>query len=225
MRYEISNQPFTVATLQLEKGETVKCQSGAMAWMSPGISMETKTGGFGSIFKKAVVGESIALNHYTAEEAGELVLAKHCPGDIIVFDISSMPIIVQKTSFLASAGDVDMEIYLQRKGMVGFFSGEGFLMEKYSGTGLVFLEIGGSVQERTLGPGEKIIVNSGFVAAMDATCEMDIQQVRGLSNMLLGGEGLFNTVVTGPGRVWLQTMPINTLAMNLYSYMPHPSGS
>ena len=136
-----------------------------------------------------------------------------------------MPIIVQKTSFLASAGDVDMEIYLQRKGMVGFFSGEGFLMEKYSGTGLVFLEIGGSVQERTLGPGEKIIVNSGFVAAMDATCEMDIQQVRGLSNMLLGGEGLFNTVVTGPGRVWLQTMPINTLAMNLYSYMPHPSGS
>ena len=159
MKYEIKNQPFTVLTLHMEQGEAIKCQSGAMAWMSPGIQMETKTGGLGGMFKKALVGESLALNHYTAVQAGELTLAKHSPGDIMVFNISETPIIAQKTAFLASTEGVDMEIYLQRRASAGFF----------------------------------------------------------------GGEGLFNTVVTGPGKVWLQTMPINALAMNLYAYMPHPS--
>ncbi|MBQ3291872.1 MAG: TIGR00266 family protein [Mogibacterium sp.] len=223
MKYEISNQPFTILTLKMNKGESVKCQSGAMAWMTRGIRMETKTGGLGGMFKKAIVGESLALNEYVAEEAGELVLAKHCPGDIMVFNIAETPIIAQKTSFLASAGNVNMDIYLQRRMSAGFFGGEGFLMQQYSGSGYVWLEIDGSVQERELAAGEQLIVDSGFVAAMDASCKMDIETVKGFTNVVLGGEGLFNTVVTGPGRVWLQTMPINALAMNLYAYMPHPS--
>ncbi len=223
MKYEIKNQPFTVLTLHMEQGESIKCQSGAMAWMSPGIQMETKTGGLGGMFKKALVGESLALNHYTAAQAGELTLAKHCPGDIMVFNIGETPIIAQKTSFLAATEGVSMDIYLQQRAATGFFGGEGFLMQKYSGRGYAWLEIDGSVQERELAAGEKLVVDSGYVAAMEATCSMEIQTVKGFTNVLLGGEGLFNTIVTGPGKVWLQTMPINALAMNLYAYMPHPS--
>lgn len=223
MKYEIKNQPFTVLTLYMNQGEGIKCQSGAMAWMSPGIQMETKTGGLGGMFKKALVGESLALNHYTAAQAGELTLAKHCPGDIMVFNIGETPIIAQKTSFLAATEGVNMDIYLQQRAATGFFGGEGFLMQRYSGSGYAWLEIDGSVQERELAAGEKLIVDSGYVAAMEATCSMEIQTVKGFTNVLLGGEGLFNTVVTGPGKVWLQTMPINALAMNLYAYMPHPS--
>lgn len=223
MRYEIKNQPFTVLTLHLDRGEGIKCQSGAMAWMSPNISMETKTGGLGGLFKKAIVGESLALNHYTAQASGELTLAKHSPGDIIAFNIKDTPIIAQKTSFLASTEQVKMDIYLQEKVATGFFGGEGFLMQKYSGAGYVWLEIDGSVQERTLKAGEKLIIDSGYVAAMDATCKMEIQRIKGLTNVVLGGEGLFNTVVTGPGRLWLQTMPISSLASSLYNYMPHSS--
>lgn len=223
MKYEIKNQPFTVLTLHMEQGEAIKCQSGAMAWMSPGIQMDTKTGGLGGMFKKAIVGESLALNHYTAAEAGELTLAKHCPGDILVFNISETPIIAQKTSFLAATEGVNMDIYLQQRVSTGFFGGEGFLMQKYSGSGYAWLEIDGAVQERELAAGEQLIVDSGFVAAMESTCTMEIQTVKGFTNIVLGGEGLFNTVVTGPGKVWLQTMPINTLAMNLYAFMPHPS--
>jgi uncharacterized protein (TIGR00266 family) len=223
MQFQIASQPFTVLTLNMSAGEAIKCQSGAMAWMTRGIRMETKTGGLGGVFKKAIVGESIALNHYIAEQDGELTLAKHSPGDIIAFNVSETPLIAQKTSFLASDMNVDMEIYLQHKVGAGFFGGEGFLMQKYSGSGYVFLEIDGAVQERTLAAGEQLVIDSGFVAAMEATCTMEIETVKGLANVVLGGEGLFNTVVTGPGKIWLQTMPINTLAMNLYHYMPHPS--
>ena len=223
MKYEIKNQPFTVLTLHMDQGESIKCQSGAMAWMSPGIAMETKTGGLGGMFKKAIVGESLALNHYTANEAGELTLAKHSPGDILAFNISETPIIAQKTSFLASTEGVDMDIYIQQKASAGFFGGEGFLMQQYSGSGYAWLEIDGAVQERTLSVGEKLIVDSGYVAAMETSCTMEIQTVKGFTNIVLGGEGLFNTIVTGPGKVWLQTMPINALAMNLYAFMPHPS--
>ena len=223
MKYVIGNQPFTVLTLHMEQGESIKCQSGAMAWMSPGIQMETKTGGLGGMFKKALIGESLALNHYHAEQAGELTLAKHSPGDIMAFNISETPIIAHKTSFLAATEGVNMDIFLQHRAGAGFFGGEGFLMQKFSGSGYAWLEIDGAVQERVLEAGEKLVVDSGYVAAMEATCSMDIQTVKGLTNVLLGGEGLFNTVVTGPGKVWLQTMPINSLAMSLYAYMPHPS--
>ena len=223
MKYEIKNQPFTVLTLNLEAGEAVKTQSGAMAWMTPGITMETKTGGLGGMLKKAVAGESLALNRYTAQQAGELTLAKRCPGDILMFNIGEMPIIAQKSSFLASTENVQMDIYLQKKISTGLFGGEGFIMQKYSGSGYAWLEVDGAVQERELAAGEQLVVDSGYVAAMESTCSMEIQTVKGITNVVLGGEGLFNTVVTGPGKVWLQTMPVSALAMSLYAFMPHSS--
>ena len=152
MNYEIKYEPFPVLVMDLNNGEEVQCQSGAMSWMNGGIRMETKTGGIGGIFKKALVGESIALNHYIAEQPGELTLAKHSPGDILAFDIGQAPIIAQKTSFLASTESVNMDIFLQHKVGAGFFGGEGFLMQKYTGTGYAFLEIDGAVQERVLAP-------------------------------------------------------------------------
>jgi uncharacterized protein (TIGR00266 family) len=191
--------------------------------MDEGIRMETKTGGLGGMFKKAITGESLALNHYIADKAGELTLAKHSPGDILIFNINETPIIAQKTSFLASTSGVEMQIFMQKKAAAGFFGGEGFIMHKFDGKGFVWLEIDGAVQERVLAPGEKIICESGHVAAMEATCSMDVQMIKGMTNILLGGEGLFNTVITGPGKVWLQTMPITSLAMNLYQYMPSSS--
>jgi uncharacterized protein (TIGR00266 family) len=172
------------------------------------------------MFKKALTGESLALNHYTAEQAGELTLAKHTPGDIIAFNIAESPIVMQKTSFLASTEGVNLDIFLQKKLSAGFFGGEGFVMQKLSGAGYAWLEIDGAVEERQLAAGEALIVDSGFVAAMEATCTMEVQMVKGFTNVVLGGEGLFNTVVRGPGKVWLQTMPITTLAANLFSYMP-----
>lgn len=223
MKYEIKNQPFTILTLQMDQGEVIKGESGSMAWMTPGVKMEAKTGGLGGMFKKAIVGESLALNHFTAEQAGELTLAKHSPGDIILFNINETPIIAQKTSFLACTEKVDMQVFIQKKLSAGFFGGEGFVMQKFEGNGYVWLEIDGAVQERTLGAGEQLVCGSGHVAAMEATCSMDVQMIKGATNILFGGEGLFNTVVTGPGKVWLQTMPVSTLAMNLYQYMPHPS--
>jgi len=223
MKYEIKYQPFTVLTLHMDAGEEIKCQSGAMAWMSPGITMETKTGGLGGMFKKAIAGESLALNHFRAEQAGELTLAKHSPGDILMFNIGETDIIAQKSSFLAATTGVEMDIFLQKKFSTGLFGGEGFIMEKLSGTGYSWVEIDGAVEEKTLAAGEKLIIDSGCVAAMEATCQMDIQSIKGVTNVLLGGEGFFNTVVTGPGKVWLQSMPISSLAMNLYDYMPHPS--
>lgn len=225
MKYEISRQPFTILKLDMETGEMIRCQSGAMAWMSPGIQMETKTGGLGGMFKKMIVGESLAINNYYADRAGELVLAKKCPGDIVAFNISEQPIIAQKSSFLACTQNVNFEVYIHEKAGVGFFGGEGFLMQKYTGSGYAWLEMDGAVEERTLAAGEQLVIDTGYVAAMDATCTMNIQRIKGATNILLGGEGLFNTVVTGPGRVWLQTMPISSLAMNLYAYMPHPSSN
>lgn len=225
MKYEITKQPFTILRLQMETGESIKCQSGAMAWMSPTIQMETKTGGLGGMFKKMLVGESLALNHYYADGQGELVLAKHSPGDIIAFNIGETPIIAQKTSFLAATENVNMDIYLHEKAGVGFFGGEGFIMQKYSGSGYAWLEIDGAVDVRELAAGESLVIDSGYVAAMEGTCTMSIQRIKGFTNVVMGGEGLFNTVVTGPGKVWLQTMPISSLAMSLYAYMPHPSSN
>ena len=225
MKYVIKDQPFTTLTLEMEQGEQVKCQSGAMAWMTDGIEMETNTGGLGGLFKKAIVGESLAFNTYTASRAGELVLSKRCAGDVLAFNVSEHPVIAQKASFLASTMGVDMEVYLQKKFSTGLFGGEGFLMEELSGSGMAWIEVDGAIEERELAAGEKLIVSTGYVAVMEATCSMDIQSVKGVTNVLLGGEGLFLTTVTGPGKVWLQTMPINDLAMNIYPYLPIQSNN
>ncbi len=222
MQYEIKGSPFPVVVCNLAGGESVKCQKGAMCWMSPNMQMETKTGGLGKMFGKALTGEALTENQYTAQGgAGMIAFGSGVPGNILAVDVSGgKTIVAQKRSFLASEMGVNVETHFQKKGAAGFFGGEGFIMQKFSGQGYVFLEVDGSTVEYELQPGQTMIVDTGSLAAMEATVNMDIQMVKGLGNMLGGGEGLFNTVLTGPGRIWLQTMPVSSLASALIPYLP-----
>lgn len=222
MQYEIKGAPFPVVVCNLAGGEGVRCQRGAMCWMSPNMEMATTTGGLGKMFGKALTGESLTENQYTAQGGpGMIAFGSGVPGNILAVDVTGgRTIIAQKRSFLASEMGVNIETHFQKKGASGFFGGEGFIMQKFSGQGNVFLEIDGSTVEYMLQPGQTLIVDTGSLAAMDASVNMDIQMVKGLGNMLGGGEGLFNTVLTGPGRVWLQTMPVPSLAGALVPYLP-----
>ena len=221
MQYQIKGEPMPVVICQLNPGEAMYSESGAMAWMSPNMQMETLGGGVGKMFGRMASGESAFLNRYTAQGNGLIAFASSFPGSIRAIQIDpSRPVVVQKSGYLASTEGVQLSTFFQRKGMAGFFGGEGFIMQKLSGQGMAFVEIDGSVVEYDLGPGQQIVVDTGYVAMMDASCQMDVQTVKGVKNVLFGGEGLFNTVVTGPGHVMLQTMPLNCLAKAISALLP-----
>ena len=197
-------------------------EGGAMSWMSPNIKMETTTGGgLGKAFGRMFAGENMFQNRYTAQGDGMIAFASSFPGKIKAFDIvPGKDYIFQKKAFLAGESGVNISVHFQKKIASGLFSGEGFILQRISGKGTVFAEFDGHVVEYDLAAGQKIVVDSGFLAAMEATCTMEIQTVPGIKNALLGGEGLFNTVVTGPGRIWLQTMPISSVAGVIRPYIP-----
>ena len=216
MQYEIKGAPLPYVEIQLNPGESLKCQGGAMSWMSSGLRMETKGGGLGKMFSKALTGESMFENIYTADAPGYIAFASSMPGNILAVQIEpGKDMICQKSSYLAATRGVDISIFFQKKLGAGFFGGEGFIMQKLSGSGLVFVEIDGSVEIKDLAPGEQIQIDTGYLAMMESTCTMDVQTVGSVKNALLGGEGLFNTVVRGPGRVWLQSMPVSKLVASL----------
>ena len=222
MTYEIKGAPFPVGVVNVDAGEAVVCQTGAMTWMSPNMKMETKGGGLGKMFGRLVSGESLFQNIYTAEGGpGMIAFGSSVPGEIKAIDMQpGMTIIAQKTAFLASAQTVTFETFFQKKLGAGFLGGEGFIMQKFTGTGMLLIEIDGSSVEYELAAGQSMLIDTGYLAAMDGTCSIDIETVKGVGNALLGGEGFFNTRVTGPGRIWLQTMPINQLAGSLIPYIP-----
>ena len=222
MQYEIKGGSFPVVICTLENGEKMITEKGSMAWMSPNMQMETKGGGLGKMFSKAFSGESMFQNHYTARGgAGLIAFTSSFPGEIKVLDIGhGQEMIVQKSAFLAAEEGVNLSIHFQKKIAAGLFGGEGFIMQKLSGRGTAFVEIDGDLIEYALQPGQKIIVDTGNVAGFESTVQMDIQTVSGAKNMLFGGEGIFNTVLTGPGRIWLQTMPISNVANAIRPYIP-----
>ena len=223
MRYEIKGAPYPVGVVSLDTNEKVVCQKGAMTWMSPNMKMETNTGGgIGKMFSRALSGESLFQNTYTSEGGpGMIAFGSSFPGDIIAIDMQpGMSIVAQKTAFLASAASVTFEMFFQKKFGSGLFGGEGFIMQKFTGSGMLLLEIDGSVVEYELGAGESMLVDTGYLAAMDASCSIEIEQIKGIGNVLLGGEGLFNTRVTGPGKIWLQTMPFTNVVDEIKKYIP-----
>ena len=222
MQYQIQGQPYPVVVLTVEPEETVLCQKGAMAWMTPNMEMQTKGGGLGKMFSRAFTGESMFQNHYTAKGGqGMIAFASAVPGEIMPVQISpERSIVAQKSAFLASEVGVHFELFFQKKLAGGFFGGEGFIMQRLSGSGMAFAEIDGTLVEYDLQPGQQIVVDTGNVAGFTAGVQMEIRQVPGMKNKLLGGEGLFNTVLTGPGRIWLQTMPISGVAAALLPYIP-----
>lgn len=225
MKYEIKGTPLPVVECYLEAGESVNCEGGAMSWMSSNMQMETKGGGIGKMFSKALSNENVFSNKYTAMGAsGMIAFASSFPGNIVAIEITpGHDVICQKSAYLASFGDIDVSIFFNKKVGAGFFGGEGFIMQKISGNGIAFVEIDGSVIEHELQAGESMIVDTGYLAMMDATCTMDIQTVGGVKNALFGGEGLFNTVVTGPGKVSLQTMPAVQVAGAIRPFIPTKS--
>ena len=222
MTYEIRGEPLPVVICTLENGETMISESGAMSWMSPNLKMETRGGGAGKMLGRMFSGESLFQNRYTAEGGqGMIAFASSFPGSIRAVQIDpAHPVVVQKSGFLASTAGVELSVFFQRKLGSGFFGGEGFIMQKLSGSGMAFIEIDGSAVEYNLAPGQQLIADTGYVAMMDASCQMDVQTVKGVKNVLFGGEGLFNTVVTGPGRVVLQTMPLTGFASTIASVLP-----
>lgn len=222
MQYQIIGEPFPVLVCSLKDGESMVNQAGAMAWMSSNMIMDTTSnGGITKVLGRMFTGESLFLNKYTAQGDGLISFATSFPGAILPVQIEAgKELVVQKAGFLASEQGVDQSVFFQKKFGAGFFGGEGFVLQKLSGQGMAFVEIDGYMHEYDLKEGQKVILNSGFLAAMDATCSIDIQSVGGLKNMIFGGQGFFNTVITGPGKVYIQTKPIAKLAEVLKPFFP-----
>ena len=223
MEYEIRGGAFPIVVCKLQKGETLKNETGAMAYMSSGINMDTNTGG--GLIKglgRALAGDTIFLNYFTAEEDNQEIGFSACtPGKIMAIKLNgSNTIIGQKNAFLAAENGVDIDIYFKKKLGAGIFGGEGFVLQKFTGNGIVFLEVDGEVIERDLQPGEKILVDPGHIAAMEETVDFDIERVKGAKNILFG-EGLFFSKLEGPGKVWIQTMPISKLAEAIIPFIPN----
>lgn len=225
MKYEIIGGSLPAVICHLESGETLITEGGSMSWMSPNMKMETTSGGG---VKKALgrmfAGESLFLNRYTAQGQGMIAFASSFPGAIKAVQITpDKPLIVQKKSFLAAESTVDVSMHFSKKMGAGLFGGEGFIMQKLSGSGIAFIEIDGHAVEYDLKPGQQIVVDTGHLASMDHTCSLDVVTIPGAKNMFLGGEGLFNTVITGPGRVTIQTMPVYKVAEAIRPYIPTQS--
>ena len=213
MKYEIKGGAFPVVVCELTDGERMITEKGSMVWMTPNMEMETTGGGIGKMFSKAFSGESMFQNIYTARGAGMITFGSSFPGKILPLQIApGREMIVQKNAFLASEAGVELSIHFNKKLGAGFFGGEGFIMQRLSGSGMAFIEIDGELVEYDLAPGQKMVIDTGNVAGFEPTVDIQIQQVPGLKNKLLGGEGLFNTKVTGPGHIWIQTMPFSKLA-------------
>ena len=227
MRYEIKGDNLPVVICYLENGEKMITESGGMSWMTANMRMETgSNGGLSKMFGRMFSGESMFQNTYTAEGSGMIAFASCFPGSIVPFEITpSNPIIMQKSAFLASEAGVKTSVYYQKKFSTGFFGGEGFILQKVEGNGLLFAEFDGAMIPYELAAGEQLVVDTGYLGAMSATCTMDVKQVSGVKNALFGGEGLFNTVITGPGKVYLQTIPINKVADAISPYLPTSSSS
>ena len=222
IKYDIEGGSLPVVICYPEAGQTLCTESGAMSWMSPNMKMATNTGGgLKKVFGRMFSGESIFMNEYTAQGgSGMIAFASSFPGSIIPYQVTpGNGIIVQKRGFLAMEKGLELSVYLQRKLGKGFFGGEGFIMQRISGSGMVFLEIDGYCKEYDLAAGQSMIVDTGYLAAMSESCTMDIETVKGAKNIFFGGEGLFNTRVTGPGKVYIQSMPIINTAQRLTPYL------
>ena len=221
MQYELKGGAFPVVVCRLNSGESMITEKGSMVWMTPNMEMTTTGGGgIGKMFSKALTGESMFQNIYTARGEGMITFGSSFPGQILPLEVTpGKSFILQKSAFLASEAGVQLSMHINQKLGAGFFGGEGFIMQKLTSNGIAFAEVDGELVEYTLAPGEQLVVDTGYVMGFELSVSMNIQQVKGLKNMVLGGEGLFNTVLTGPGKIWLQTMPISGVAAAIQPFL------
>lgn len=222
MNYEIKGASLPVVVCTLNNGESLVSEAGAMGWMSDYIKMDTNMkGGLLGGIGRAFSGESVFLNTFTSEADNTLIaFPSSFPGRIVPKELQEgETMIAQKGAFLAGTSSVRLEVAFSKKLGAGFFGGEGFVLQKISGPGIAFLEFDGHVEEYVLAPGQKLKVDTGNVAMFESSVQYNVEMVKGLKNMFLGGEGLFLTTLTGPGRVYLQSMPLPNLAGQMSQYI------
>ena len=224
MRYQISGTVMQTVAIDLAPGETVYSQTNTMAWMNDQIAMNTHTGGgLFSGFMRSLGGGSLFVTDFTSNGNGHVAFAPRFPGTIIPALLQAgQSLICRKETFLLAEKSISLETVWQRKIGYGFFGGDGFLLQKLTGPGVVWLDLSGELVERDLAPGERLLVHAGHVGVFEPSVTFDIQMVSGFKNILFGGEGLFLATLTGPGHVWLQSMPILNLAEEVARYIPHP---
>ena len=222
MQYSIEGGSLPAVIIKLDQGEKILSEAGGRTWSKGPVLTEAKAeGGAGKALGRMFMGESLFMSTYTAQGPAEIAFTSSFPGKIVVKELADgQSIICQKSAFLCASYGVELAVHFQKKIGAGLVGGEGFIMQRVTGPGLVFLEVDGYCQEYDLQPGEQIVCDTGVLAIMEATCQIDIQTVKGVKNMLLGGEGLFDTVITGPGKVYLQTMTISKLAKQMGPYLP-----
>ncbi|QIK69838.1 AIM24 family protein [Erysipelothrix sp. HDW6C] len=213
MKYRIIGETLPAVICELSAGEKMFSEVGGRSWVKGSITTETKGGGVGKMMGRMFTGESLFLSHYTANEDVEIAFTSSFPGSIRAYDLADgESIICQKRAFLAATDSVDLSTFMQKKLGSGLVGGEGFILQKITGPGLAFVEIDGYAVDYTLERGEEVVCDTGIMAVMDATCSLEVVSVKGIKNKLLGGEGFFDTVIKGPGKVTLQTMTVGGLA-------------
>ena len=223
MQYEIIGEAFPAVKCMLAKGEAMKCEGGSMSWMDRGIVMSTEGGGgLGKALGRALSGEKIFFNRFACNAPqGEIVFASSFPGRIIPVQLAAgQTIIAQKSAFLACEETVNVHVHFRGKVGAGVFGGMGFIMQKFTGPGTVFLEIHGGLASYELAAGEEKVVDGPHLAIIGSGVDFEIEKIKGVKNIMLGGEGLFNTIVRGPGKIWLQTIPIPNVAAAIAPYLP-----
>jgi len=223
MEYEINGTFLQAVDIRLAQGEAVFTESGGMAWMSGDVSMKTDTkGGLMAGLGRKLAGESLFMTTYRCHgPEGMVTFTPEAPGQVMVFELAAgQAMICQKDAFMVAEDSVKLQIHFRKKLGAGLFGGEGFILEKVTGPGVVFFEIPGEVREYTLAQGETMEVDPGHIALFEPTVDYDISMVKGLSNIFFSGEGLFLARMRGPGKVWLQTMPISNLARKIARYIP-----
>jgi len=226
MKYEIVGSMLPSVDIYLQAGESVYTEAGGMAWMRGDVGMDTNArGGLMASLGRKLAGESIFMTNYTCNSGEAMVtFTPEAPGRILAFNLQAgQSLICQKDAFMVAQQSVNLEMHFRKKLGTGLFGGEGFILQKISGPGLVFLEIAGDVREYTLQPGETMRIDPGHIALYEMGMNYDIASVGSLKNALFSGEGLFLATLTGPGKVWLQSMPISNLAAKIREYIPTKS--
>jgi len=227
LQYRIEGTTLPVVTVTLTPGDRIFSSSGGMSWMTQAVEMDTNTGGgLGKMFKRALSGESIFIvDYYVDRGQGEVAFASEFPGKVVDLHLAEgQQMIVQKDAFMCAEKSVDLDMHFRKKLGAGLFGGEGFVLQKLTGAGTAFVNFDGEIVEKELAAGEVLRVDTGHVAMFEPSVDFDVQMMKGFKNILLGGEGLFLATLRGPGKVWLQTMPMSKLAQKVAQYMPQVGG-
>ena len=227
LKYHILGTVQQVLAVEIQPGKTLFSDAGAMSWMTSTVSMSTKgSGGLGGMLKRAVSGASAFIIDFDAASGpGQATFSTDFPGKVLPIELDAgQSVVMHKHAFLCAEKSVTLDVFFTKKLGAGMFGGEGFILQKLTGPGMVFAELDGDAVEYQLKPGEVLKVEPGHIAMFEGTVAFDIQMVKGIANILFGGEGLFLGTLTGPGRVWLHSMTVSKMAHRLVEYMPAKSG-